>query len=184
MINVGDVVMLKSGGPLLTVTHVEFNESVCIWFNENGVVQKEQFPIPSLLLKHSANSESANKLTEAISDYHIITHKEKDSIGRPHVINFENQLTETEVLQFLLSTVNPCDVIITNFPSKLRTVLSHNNNIYSSNFDSRSVRGKKSLDGKATVFFHSCNYLSTSGVNSILECLLPTGIDIHTIVHI
>lgn len=184
MINVGDVVVLKSGGPLLTVTYVDFNNSICIWFNENGILQKEQFPISSLLFKYSANSESANKLTETISKYHSINNQEKDNTGRPHILNFEGKLTENEVLQFLLSTVNPCDVIITNFPSKLRTVLSHNNNIYSSNFDSRAVRGKKSLDGKATIFFHSCNYLSTSGVNSILECLLPTGIDIHSIVHI
>lgn len=34
--NVGDVVQLKSGGPLMTVSYADSNKVLCLWFNRSG----------------------------------------------------------------------------------------------------------------------------------------------------
>ena len=36
-LKVGDVVVLKSGGPNMTVYSVKENDICCVWFNENDV---------------------------------------------------------------------------------------------------------------------------------------------------
>lgn len=61
---VGDVVRLRSGGPLMTVvetTHGDNHESklqrlTCAWIRDNGDVERETFPAPCLLLDRPAKA--------------------------------------------------------------------------------------------------------------------------------
>jgi uncharacterized protein YodC (DUF2158 family) len=40
----GDVVMLKSGGPQMTVTEVDGDRTFCQWFDEKRAAQAQCFP--------------------------------------------------------------------------------------------------------------------------------------------
>lgn len=44
----GDVVMLRSGGPAMTVVKVEGDTAHCIWFDTHEAVRNAQFPVISL----------------------------------------------------------------------------------------------------------------------------------------
>ncbi|TNE37205.1 MAG: DUF2158 domain-containing protein [Alphaproteobacteria bacterium] len=51
--SIGDVVMLKSGGPVMTVTKIEENSTGrekiwCVWFDSKGVRQTSNFPPEAL----------------------------------------------------------------------------------------------------------------------------------------
>ena len=52
---VGDVVMLKSGGPSLTVCGRDINGVECMWFSNDGVIQNELFP--PKVLEHSIDDD-------------------------------------------------------------------------------------------------------------------------------
>lgn len=43
MFNVGDLVMLKSGGPVMTVIQVDGSNVYCTWFDERNVIQRHVF---------------------------------------------------------------------------------------------------------------------------------------------
>ena len=48
--SIGDVVMLKSGGPMMTVKMVEGEELVCVFFaEETEQFREERFPHPLLV---------------------------------------------------------------------------------------------------------------------------------------
>lgn len=55
-INPGSVVVLKSGGPKMTVSFTEFDEYrrqeqiFCKWFDENNNLQRERFYLDTLRL--------------------------------------------------------------------------------------------------------------------------------------
>lgn len=55
-IKTGDVVRLKSGGPKMTVTEVEYSEMAeqrlvyCVWFNEKNQQSSGSFPLPTVEL--------------------------------------------------------------------------------------------------------------------------------------
>lgn len=34
-LKIGDVVVLKSGGPLMTIINIENNKAICSWFDKN-----------------------------------------------------------------------------------------------------------------------------------------------------
>lgn len=44
----GDIVQLKSGGPLMTVVEISNGEALCIWFSSTEQLQKERLPVLSL----------------------------------------------------------------------------------------------------------------------------------------
>jgi uncharacterized protein YodC (DUF2158 family) len=47
--NVGDVVMVKSGGPKMTVDQVARDEVRCVWFDERaGDFKRAVFPVATL----------------------------------------------------------------------------------------------------------------------------------------
>ncbi|EPM4291468.1 YodC family protein [Vibrio fluvialis] len=49
MFNVGDTVMLKSGGPVMTVTGKDFGDNlICTWFDSKQELKTGSFP-PSAL---------------------------------------------------------------------------------------------------------------------------------------
>ena len=51
MIEVGSVVQLKSGGPVMTVTSVDQGVAKCLWYEENLVAPQwhnMELPIPAL----------------------------------------------------------------------------------------------------------------------------------------
>jgi uncharacterized protein YodC (DUF2158 family) len=53
MFGIGDVVVLKSGGPRMTICALpnEHRSSYyCEWFDENGVLSKAKFPAEALKL--------------------------------------------------------------------------------------------------------------------------------------
>ena len=48
---IGDVVLLKSGGPIMTISAINNIEGIfCIWFNDNKQVKRDTFPVYSLKL--------------------------------------------------------------------------------------------------------------------------------------
>ena len=47
----GDIVQLKSGGPLMTITDIEDGYAYCKWFDKNNEVKNESFPTESLEVK-------------------------------------------------------------------------------------------------------------------------------------
>jgi uncharacterized protein YodC (DUF2158 family) len=52
--NVGDVVILKSGGPLMTIGSISGNECYCIWFT-NDERKYGQFQSPTLMYPPDRN---------------------------------------------------------------------------------------------------------------------------------
>ncbi|WP_199728308.1 YodC family protein [Achromobacter sp. K91] len=55
MFQQGDVVQLKSGGPLMTVTSISGNDVSCTWFDEKNKVNTRSFPA-AILEKYDANA--------------------------------------------------------------------------------------------------------------------------------
>jgi uncharacterized protein YodC (DUF2158 family) len=49
----GDVVVLKSGGPAMTVASVEENDVKCLWIGEEGELYREEIPAVALELIES-----------------------------------------------------------------------------------------------------------------------------------
>lgn len=62
---VGDIVRLKSGGPMMTITGTSFSNFMCTWF-VNGKESSTSFPAESLYSKAEVDAEEAASL-EAIS---------------------------------------------------------------------------------------------------------------------
>ena len=52
---VGDVVMLKSGGPSMTVSGRDINGVECMWFCNDGLIQNDLFP--PKVLEHSVDDD-------------------------------------------------------------------------------------------------------------------------------
>lgn len=56
-IKIGDLVMLKSGGPIMVVdseilTEESYIDTVrCMWFNQNHILQKERFKPDTLIIQ-------------------------------------------------------------------------------------------------------------------------------------
>lgn len=50
-IHLGDVVMLKSGGPDMTVSQIHGDQIVCVWGLETGLTASATFSRPMLILK-------------------------------------------------------------------------------------------------------------------------------------
>jgi uncharacterized protein YodC (DUF2158 family) len=63
MLQVGDLVRLKSGGPLMTVAGVDGDQIRCIWFGADHTPHRETFPVV-LLTKVSSDVRGA---VEALS---------------------------------------------------------------------------------------------------------------------
>jgi uncharacterized protein YodC (DUF2158 family) len=53
----GDIVRLKSGGPPMTIAHIDGTEAYCEWFNDKREVQGRDFQVTSLQ-PHSLAGES------------------------------------------------------------------------------------------------------------------------------
>ena len=49
---IGDTVILKSGGPIMTIVDIDINTNQveCCWFNEQNDRQIEEFPIDTIKL--------------------------------------------------------------------------------------------------------------------------------------
>lgn len=56
---IGDLVMLKSGGPVLTVTEVIGEEASCHWFDANMALHTGELPIVCLALWRSIEDQQA-----------------------------------------------------------------------------------------------------------------------------
>jgi uncharacterized protein YodC (DUF2158 family) len=44
----GDVVLLNSGGPKMTISWIENSEAWCVWFDANHAQQGAKFPLTAL----------------------------------------------------------------------------------------------------------------------------------------
>lgn len=62
-VKVGDVVVLKSGGPDMTVTEAGREHAICTWFDEKKAVQKGTFPNDSLRPANDGKESSGSKST-------------------------------------------------------------------------------------------------------------------------
>ncbi|HFQ4989878.1 TPA: YodC family protein [Vibrio vulnificus] len=52
MFNIGDIVVLKSGGPVMTVTGRDFaDELICTWFDSKQELKSGTFPEASVTLE-------------------------------------------------------------------------------------------------------------------------------------
>ncbi len=56
--NIGDVVRLKSGGPMMTVTGQMLGNYGCAWF-ENGTLQSVTLPFEALYSKDEVDAQEA-----------------------------------------------------------------------------------------------------------------------------
>jgi uncharacterized protein YodC (DUF2158 family) len=66
MLEIGDLVRLNSGGPLMTVAAVDGDQINCVWFRSDHVPQKETFS-KALLTKVSPDVRvAASALTTAL----------------------------------------------------------------------------------------------------------------------
>lgn len=45
VIKAGDVVVLKSGGPQMTVAWIEESEALCVWFDSQGQPKEKRYPL-------------------------------------------------------------------------------------------------------------------------------------------
>ena len=66
-LKVGDVVMLKSGGPSMTIIETEkISEQyvTCQWFNEDNKLQKENFRKEALILAEEIDENNMKLLAE------------------------------------------------------------------------------------------------------------------------
>jgi uncharacterized protein YodC (DUF2158 family) len=48
-LRLGDLVRVKSGGPMMTVRAIKGTEAICEWANSNGSLQSSPFPIADLV---------------------------------------------------------------------------------------------------------------------------------------
>lgn len=48
-LGLGDLVRVKSGGPMMTVHAIKGREAICEWTNSNGNLQSSRFPIADLV---------------------------------------------------------------------------------------------------------------------------------------
>lgn len=44
----GDIVVLKSGGPKMTVERLNGLDAACVWFGDEGIVHTSEFPVACL----------------------------------------------------------------------------------------------------------------------------------------
>jgi uncharacterized protein YodC (DUF2158 family) len=56
----GDVVVLKSGGPALTVAEVNDNDAECVWIGDDGDLFRETLPLVVLERAEIASSDEAH----------------------------------------------------------------------------------------------------------------------------
>jgi uncharacterized protein YodC (DUF2158 family) len=49
-LRIGDLVRVRSGGPLMTVTSVQGDQVNCSWFDQNGQSESQNFPVFALKL--------------------------------------------------------------------------------------------------------------------------------------
>jgi uncharacterized protein YodC (DUF2158 family) len=66
MLEVGDLVRLKSGGPLMTVADVEGDKIGCIWFGPDHMPHREAFPEVLLTKVSSDVRAAASALSTAV----------------------------------------------------------------------------------------------------------------------
>lgn len=65
----GDVVRLKSGGPLMTVLKADSDLARCVWFSEHTDMQaasERVFPIAALVLLPGSEKKSAHADTVSV----------------------------------------------------------------------------------------------------------------------
>lgn len=48
---IGDIVLLKSGGPIMTVQSIKDETIYCTWFDDNNIRKQEYFNTETLKLK-------------------------------------------------------------------------------------------------------------------------------------
>ena len=53
---IGDIVQLKSGGPLMTVQKVRTDEVDCMWFDGSTLIKNTSFPLDTLVQPKPAKS--------------------------------------------------------------------------------------------------------------------------------
>jgi uncharacterized protein YodC (DUF2158 family) len=66
MLQVGDLVRLKSGGPLMTVAAVDGDQISCIWFGSDHTPHRESFPAVLLSKVSSDVRAAAGALSSAV----------------------------------------------------------------------------------------------------------------------
>jgi uncharacterized protein YodC (DUF2158 family) len=66
MLEVGDLVRLKSGGPLMTVAAVNGDQIGCIWFGSDHTPHRESFPEVLLTKVSSDVRAAAGALSSAV----------------------------------------------------------------------------------------------------------------------
>jgi uncharacterized protein YodC (DUF2158 family) len=74
----GDVVMLKSGGPSMTVASVAEDEITCLWFGEEGELFREAIPAIALQSIFSAIGDEDEEDEEETEDEDENTEDEEE----------------------------------------------------------------------------------------------------------
>lgn len=78
----GDLVRVRSGGPLMTVTGVQGDQVDCSWTDWSGRLQSESFPVASLAPPLTVPPEDPNlKQDERVVDQYYQTHCPRGSIS-------------------------------------------------------------------------------------------------------
>jgi uncharacterized protein YodC (DUF2158 family) len=66
---IGDLVRVRSGGPLMTVTSVQGDQVNCSWFDQNGQSESQNFPVFALKLPVTMPSTDWHAARDATAYY-------------------------------------------------------------------------------------------------------------------
>lgn len=177
MISNGDIVMLNSGGPLMTITDKRYKEYCCTWYGENNKLNTFWFPFECLCLVNN----NTTKILEIIKNYHTLISTESLLINYLYLISSDFTLEES--LQLLNSVVSSQDFVFSPNYKQINDRLNLKN-AYPYQVDGHILDNIIPTDKSVSVFLHQSKLLSEETKKGVVNYLITSGFNIHTVVQL